>query len=118
MRNYRDYKKNVICRFDSCANNDFKNKNFEIEITLKEHPGRFSDFITIYTNVHFFESSDDYEIKTSSKANGFFPDLQEVVHDDFMYHIKDELQYYKIKNERLVNDIEQAIIDEVHDEAF
>lgn len=108
---YSKYKINMICRFDGLCwdeehrkgmnyedykkNKQNKNTDFRIEVTIKEN---IRVFKTINMFVHFWDFSDDYEIKVNTKFSAYMFDAYEAwdffERRNLVNYIKDELNYH------------------------
>lgn len=128
---YSKYKTNMICRFDGLCwdeehrkgmnyedykkNKQNKNTDFWIEFTVKENIWVFK---TINVFVHFWDFSDDYEIKVNTKSSAYMFDEYEtrdfLERRNLVNYIKDELNYHcGIVDEFLTEKIIQTLCKEM-----
>ena len=128
---YSKYKTNMICRFDGLCwdeehrkgmnyedykkNKQNKNTDFWIEVTIKENIWVYK---TINIFVHFWDFSDDYEIKVNTKSLAYMFDEYEtrdfLERRNLMNYIKDELNYHcGIVDEFLTEKIIQTLCKEM-----
>lgn len=128
---YSKYKTNMICRFNGLCwdeehrkgmnyedykkNKQNKNTDFWIEFTIKENIWVYK---TINIFVHFWDFSDDYEIKVRTKSSAYMFDEYEtrdfLERRNLVNYIKDELNYHcGIVDEFLTEKIIQALCEEM-----
>lgn len=128
---YSKYKTNMICQFDGLCwdeehrkgmnyedykkNKQNKNTDFWIEFTIKENIWVYK---TINVFVHFWDFSDDYEIKMNTKSSVFMFDEYEtrdfLERRNLVNYIKDELNYHcGIVDEFLTEKIVQTLCKEM-----
>lgn len=128
---YSKYKTNMICRFnglcwdeehrkgmnyeDCKKNKQNKNTDFWIEFTIKENIWVYK---TINVFVHFWDFSDDYEIKVNTKSSAYMFDEYEtrdfLERRNLVNYIKDELNYHcGIVDEFLTEKIVQTLCKEM-----
>lgn len=127
---YSKYKTNMICRFDGLCwdeehrkgmnyedykkNKQNKNTDFWIEFTIKENIW----YKTINVFVHFWDFSDDYEIKVNTKSSDYMFDEYEtrdfLERRNLVNYIKDELNYHcGVVDEFLTEKIVQTLCKEM-----
>lgn len=128
---YSKYKTNMICRFDGLCwdeehrkgmnyedykkNKQNKNTDFWIEFTVKENIWVYK---TINVFVHFWDFSDDYDIKVNTKSSAYMFDEYEtrdfLERRNLVNYIKDELNYHcGIVDEFLTEKIVQTLCKEM-----
>lgn len=128
---YSKYKTNMICRFNGLCwdeehrkgmnyedykkNKQNKNTDFWIEFTIKENIWVYK---TINVFVHFWDFSDDYEIKVNTKSSAYMFDEYEtrdfLERRNLVNYIKDELNYHcGIVDEFLTEKIVQTLCKEM-----
>lgn len=128
---YSKYKTNMICRFDGLCwdeehrkgmnyedykkNKQNKNTDFWIEFTIKENIWVYK---TINVFVHFWDFSDDYDIKVNTKSSAYMFDEYEtrdfLERRNLVNYIKDELNYHcGIVDEFLTEKIIQTLCKEM-----
>lgn len=128
---YSKYKTNMICRFNGLCwdeehrkgmnyedykkNKQNKNTDFWIEFTIKENIWVYK---TINVFVHFWDFSDDYDIKVNTKSSAYMFDEYEtrdfLERRNLVNYIKDELNYHcGIVDEFLTEKIVQTLCKEM-----
>lgn len=128
---YSKYKTNMICRFNGLCwdeehrkgmnyedykkNKQNKNTDFWIEFTIKENIWVYK---TINVFVHFWDFSDDYDIKVNTKSSSYMFDEYEtrdfLERRNLVNYIKDELNYHcGIVDEFLTEKIVQTLCKEM-----